>query len=105
MESMDTLLIDRKQVATLLTMEECIVAVEQAFRQRALGEAMPPGILGVHATDGGFHIKAGIFSLRTFPQDKNRSYFLAKSNAKFPANRKRHRLPTIKAYIVSTKSR
>src|SRR5260221_9487165 len=100
MESMDTLLIDRKQVAPLLTMEECIVAVEQAFRQRALGEAMPPGILGVHATDGGFHIKAGILSLRTFPQNKNRSYFVAKTNANFPENRKRNGLPTIQGIIV-----
>ena len=33
----------------------------------------PPGILSVHATDGGFHIKAGILELE-------RPYFAAKTN-------------------------
>ena len=90
---MDTLLIKRKEVSELLTLDECIAAVEEAFKLRALGEAMPPGILGAHATDGGFHVKAGILHLR-------RQYFVAKVNSNFPQNMKRHGLPTIQGIIV-----
>ena len=58
--SSDTLLLKRSEVASLLGIDECMDAVEHAFKMRALGEAAAPGILGIHATDGGFHIKAGI---------------------------------------------
>ena len=58
--SSDTLILKRSEVASLLGIDECMDAVEHAFKMRALGEAAAPGILGIHATDGGFHIKAGI---------------------------------------------
>jgi len=99
MRSMDTLLLNRTQVATLLTIEECIAAVERAFKLRALGEVLPPGILGVHATEGGFHIKAGIMPVRT-SNNLARHYFVAKTNANFPQNMKRNGLPTIQGVIV-----
>jgi alanine dehydrogenase len=91
--SSDTLLINRNEVASLLTIEECISAVEHAFKLRAIGAAKPPGILGVHANDGGFHIKAGILDLGA-------SYFVAKTNANFPENKKKNGLPTIQGIIV-----
>jgi alanine dehydrogenase len=90
---METLLIKRKDVRTLLTMEECITGVEEAFKLRALGKANAPGILGVHAQNGGFHIKAGILNL-------GREYFVSKTNANFPGNAKRHGLPTIQGVVV-----
>ena len=68
-------------------------AVEHAFKMRALGEATAPGILGIHATDGGFHIKAGVLHL-------HRQYFVAKINANFPMNLKRHGLPTIQGVVA-----
>jgi alanine dehydrogenase len=89
----DTLLLKRNEIVRLLTIEECIDAVEHAFKMRALGIAAAPGILGVHAADGGFHIKAGILNL-------GREYFVAKTNANFPENRKRHGLPTIQGVIM-----
>src|SRR5437870_2516646 len=49
-----TLLLSRGDVERLLTIDECIAAVEDAFRQHALGEAAPPGILGMHVQDGSF---------------------------------------------------
>ena len=61
--SSDTLLLKRTEVASLLGIDECMDAVEHAFKMRAMGEAAAPGILGIHATDGGFHIKAGILPL------------------------------------------
>ena len=88
-----TVLLTRSDVASLLTIENCTSAVEHAFRMHGEGKTAPPGVLGVHARDGGFHIKAGILEL-------NRSYFAAKVNANFPQNRKRFRLPLIQGVIV-----
>ena len=91
--SSDTLILNRSDVASLLGIDECIGAVEHAFKMRAMGEAAAPGILGIHATDGGFHIKAGILDLQ-------RPYFVAKINANFPMNPKQHGLPIIQGVIA-----
>lgn len=88
-----TLLLSGREVAALLTIEECMAAVEHAFKTHGEGKTSPPGILGVHARDGGFHIKAGLMEL-------NRSYFAAKVNANFPENAKRFELPTIQGVVV-----
>lgn len=88
-----TLILKRSDVAALLGVEECIAAVEQAFRLHAEGKALPPGVLGMHARTGGFHIKAGLLDL-------NRSYFAAKTNANFPENARRFGLPLIQGVIV-----
>ena len=88
-----TLLLTRGDVADLLPMDACIEAVEHAFRLHGEGRADPPGILGVHARDGGFHIKAGILDL-------GRRYFAAKTNANFPGNPERFGLPTIQGVLL-----
>src|SRR5258705_3717401 len=88
-----TLLLTGRDVAALLSIEECMVAVEHAFKLYGEGKTQPPGILGVHARDGGFHIKAGLLDL-------DRSYFAAKVNANFPDNGKRNGLPTIQGVVV-----
>jgi alanine dehydrogenase len=87
-----TLLLTRKDVSELLTLKDCIQAVEQAFRLQGEGRAAAPGVLGVHAQSGGFHIKAGILPL-------SRNYFAAKTNANFPGNPSRG-LPTIQGVIL-----
>lgn len=92
MRSKGTIILTRSNVAELLRIEDCIEAVEQAFRLHGQGKTQAPGILGVHAVDGGFHIKAGIMDLR-------RSYFVAKANANFPNNHKIG-LPTIQGVII-----
>src|SRR5258705_2203762 len=88
-----TLLLTGRDVTALLSIEECMAAVEHAFRLHGEGRTHPPGILGVHARDGGFHIKAGLLDL-------NRSYFAAKINANFPDNAKRYGLPTIQGVVI-----
>jgi alanine dehydrogenase len=88
-----TLLLKRQDVAALLGIEECIAAVERVFRLQGEGRTAPPGVLGVHAQDGGFHIKAGLLEL-------DRTYFAAKTNANFPQNVKRFGLPLIQGVIV-----
>ncbi|HKE55852.1 MAG TPA: ornithine cyclodeaminase family protein [Pyrinomonadaceae bacterium] len=87
-----TLLLSRCEVAEL-ALEDYIPAMETAFRLYGEGKTLPPGILGIHARDGGFHIKAGLLELE-------RSYFAAKVNANFPHNSSRFGLPLIQGVIV-----
>src|ERR1700682_2835647 len=93
MKPTGTLLLTRQDAAALLTIEESIVAVERAFKLYGEGKTLPPGILGVHARDGGFHIKAGLLEL-------DRPFFAAKVNANFPNNVSRFGLPLIQGVIV-----
>jgi ornithine cyclodeaminase/alanine dehydrogenase-like protein (mu-crystallin family) len=88
-----TLLLRRDDVATLLTMQECIAAVEHAFGLYGEKRAAPPGMLGLHGSHGAFHIKAGFLQLE-------QSYFAAKVNANYPENGERFGLPTIQGVIV-----
>lgn len=88
-----TVLLTRSQVAALLGMDECIGAVEEAFRAHGSGRARSPGALGHPAVDGGFHVKAA--SLRL-----GRSYFGAKTNGNFFHNSERFGLPRIQGVIV-----
>jgi alanine dehydrogenase len=86
-------ILSRRDVVDLLSMGDCIAAVEHAFRLHAQGRTLGPGVLGVPATDGGFHIKAaGLVG--------ERSYFAAKTNANFPDNPQRSGLPTIQGTVV-----
>jgi len=89
----NTLLLTSSEVIELLSIDECIDAVEEAFRLYAQGKAQPPKILGLHVEGGGFHIKAGLMSL-------GRDYFVAKTNANFPGNPKNSGLPTIQGVVV-----
>lgn len=93
MKPAGTLVLKRNDVADLLGIEECIAAVEQAFKLHAEGKTLPPAVLGVHARAGGFHIKAGLLDLK-------RSYFAAKTNANFPENMRRFGLPLIQGVVV-----
>jgi alanine dehydrogenase len=88
-----TLLLKRQEVAALLGLDECIAAVEQAFKSHAEGRSLPPGVLGVHARDGGFHIKAAGLELA-------RPYFAAKVNGNFFQNKQRFGMPNIQGIIA-----
>lgn len=88
-----TLLLTRGDVARLLTLDDAIVAVEQAFRLHGERKAPSPGVLGVHAQGGGFHIKAGLLHL-------DRSYFAAKLNANFFANAEKLGIPNIQGVVL-----
>jgi len=90
---MSILVLSRADVFDLLSLPDCIGAVETAFRLHAEGRTLGPGVLSVPATDGGFHIKAaGLIG--------DRRYFAAKTNANFPANPRRFGLPTIQGMVV-----
>src|SRR5262245_37095131 len=88
-----TLVLSRTEVIDLLPLPACLDAVERAFRFHAEGRTLGPGVLSVHASGGGFHIKAaGLVG--------ERSYFAAKTNANFSENPRRWGLPTIQGTIV-----
>ena len=87
-----TLLLSRSEVAGLLSIEEYIAAVERVFHLYGEGKTEPPGILGVHAHDGAFHIKAGLLEF-------DKSFFAAKINANFPQNANRFGLPLIQGMV------
>lgn len=93
MNSQEVLAITPRDVAALLTMDDCIVAVENAFRQHGEGKALPPGVLSMHVPGGGFHVKAGVLDL-------GRQYFAAKVNGNFPGNGAQFGLPTIQGMVV-----
>ena len=86
-------LISGKEVLSLLRLEECIEAVENAFKQYAEGKTSEPGVLAMHQRQGGFHIKAG-------SMDLSQPYFVAKVNGNFPSNRSLYNLPTIQGLIM-----
>jgi hypothetical protein len=88
-----TLILSRSDVVELLSLHECIEAVEHAFRLHSEGRTFGPGVLGIRAADGSFHIKAaGLMD--------ERAYFAAKTNANFPDNPRRFGLPTIQGAVL-----
>lgn len=88
-----TLVLTRGDVRDLLGLDDCIAAVEGAFRLHAEGKSLSPGVLAVRAPEGGFHIKAAGLKL-------GRLYFAAKVNGNFSGNPARHGLPAIQGVIV-----
>lgn len=87
------LFLSPQEVRELLTMGECIAAVEESFRLHGEGKAAAPGVLSMHALHGAFHIKAGVLNLV-------RPYFAAKVNGNFPENNARFGLPSIQGLII-----
>lgn len=88
------LFLSRQDVRAELGLADCITAVEDVFRDHALGQVpVAPGVLGAHLNDGGFHVK-------TAGAGTDPCYFAAKINANFPLNPARHHLPTIQGLIA-----
>jgi ornithine cyclodeaminase/alanine dehydrogenase-like protein (mu-crystallin family) len=89
----ETRVLTRGDVQALLGWDECIEAVESAFRLHAEGRSLAPGVLGVRAPHGGFHVKAAGL-------ERGRLYFAVKTNANFSDNPRRHGLPAIQGVVV-----
>jgi len=85
-----TLIFTKDDVHQLLSIDDCIAAVESVFRRFGEGSIAPPSSLGVHVDGGGFHIKAAAVD----------RMFAAKLNANFPSNPSKHQLPTIQGVLV-----
>ena len=78
-------LLSRRDVASLLTIDDCIDAVERIFGMLGRGDVPPPAVAAVHVAGGAFHIKAAAAGNR----------FAAKINGNFFAA-----VPRIKGVIV-----
>jgi alanine dehydrogenase len=87
------LLLDKSTVASLLTLDECIAAVERAFADSARGDTLATALLHVDGKDGEFHVKAGGL---LHPD----ALFACKVNGGFFQNRARHDLPNIQGLIL-----
>lgn len=87
------LLLSRADIRALLDMDSCIAAIEAGFQAQADGATLPAGVLGTHATDGGFHVKAAGLTL-------DRAYYACKINANFPENPVRHGIPTVQGVVA-----
>lgn len=88
-----TLLLGRGEIARLLSLPDCISAVEEVFRAYGEGKVPPAGVLGIKSEAGGLHIKAGYLP-------GSRNYIVAKLNTNFAGNRKHGSLPTIQGLIL-----
>ena len=93
MQTEGTLLLRRSDVEELLSLRDCIDAVEEVFRLQGQGKVPGSEILGVKAPNGGLHVKAGLLP-------HGQSYIVAKLNTNFPGNRTQSRWPTIQGLIA-----
>lgn len=93
MQTEPVLLLNRSEVEQLLSLAECIDAVEKVFRLQGEGKIPRSEILAVQAPSGGMHVKAGFL-----PGRKN--YLVAKLNTNFPDNPAHFGLPTIQGVII-----
>jgi|SRR5579864_81002 len=88
-----TLLLNRSEVAKLLTLDETITAVENAFRLHGEGKALKPALMHLCSNEGEFHIKAGGLELE-------RRYVAIKANSGFFQNMTRLSLPNIRGLVI-----
>ena len=84
-----TRLLSRDDVGSVVTLQDCIAAVEQVFREYAEGRLPRSESLVFAVEHGTFHVKAA-----------RAGVFAAKINANFPANPATHGFPTIQGLIV-----
>jgi alanine dehydrogenase len=89
-----TLVLGRRDVAELLSLQTCIDVVEDAFRLLGRKEISPAALLSMHAGTGGFHVKAALFP------SGGKQYFAAKCNANFSDNFQRFGLPAIQGLLI-----
>jgi len=93
MQAESTLLLNRSDVQQLLSLTECLDAVEKVFRCQGEGKIPGPGILGVRTQNGGLHVKTACLT-------GAKTYIATKLNTNFPQNHARFGLPTIQGVIV-----
>src|SRR5262245_62360110 len=93
MQTESTLLFNRSDVQELLSLAECIDAVEKVFHRQGEGKIPPSGILGVRTQSGGLHVKTACLG-------GAKNYIVAKLNTNFPQNDARFGKPTIQGVIV-----
>jgi len=87
------ILLDRKDIKSLLSFPDYLRAVEEAFRLRAEGKSLSPVMAHVDAIDGEFHIKGGGLLA-------DEPLFAVKVNGGFFQNGAKYGLPSIQGLIL-----
>jgi alanine dehydrogenase len=88
-----TMLLTRSAIRSLMTFEEYVRVVEEAFGLYAQGKTLKPGMMQIDAKEGEFHVKAGGLTL-------SKPYFALKANGGFFHNRERFGMPNIQGAIL-----
>jgi ornithine cyclodeaminase/alanine dehydrogenase-like protein (mu-crystallin family) len=88
-----TLLLNRQDIISLMSLSDYVQIVEDAFRLYAEGKTLEPGLLHIDAPTGEFHIKGGGLQLQ-------RTYCGVKVNAGFFQNRALFGMPNIQGTII-----
>ena len=88
-----SLLLNKTDIKSLLSLSECIEIVENAFRLHAEGKVLKSDLLHIDSDEGEFHIKAGGIK-------NDGIYFGLKSNSGFFQNKIRYGLPNIQGLIL-----
>jgi alanine dehydrogenase len=91
------LLLNRSEIASLLSFPDYMRSVEEAFRLHAEGRSLEPALAHVDADQGEFHIKAGGLRGPT-------PYFAVKVNGGFFQNRAKFGLPNIQGLILLSRA-
>jgi ornithine cyclodeaminase/alanine dehydrogenase len=89
-----SVLLTGRDIRALFSVEECIPAVEEAFRLHSEGKSFKPQMIHVETADGQFHIKAGGLAF------DDAASFCVKINSDFSLNLERYGLPSIQGVIV-----
>ena len=88
-----SLIFNRTDIQSLMSLSEHIEVVENAFKLYSEGKILSPDLLHIDSGEGEFHIKAGGLK---FPK----IYFGLKSNGGFFQNRVKYDLPNIQGLII-----
>jgi ornithine cyclodeaminase/alanine dehydrogenase-like protein (mu-crystallin family) len=88
-----TLLLSRRDISDLISLEDCIRVVEDAFRMYSEGRSLKPEMMHVDSVDGEFHVKGGDLELQ-------KRLFGLKINGDFPGNPDRFGMPSLHGVII-----
>ncbi len=88
-----TLIFNRSDIQSLITLKEHISVAENAFRLYAEKQILAPDLLHIDSDEGEFHVKVGGLKLP-------KVYFGLKSNGGFFKNKSRNGLPNIQGLII-----
>lgn len=92
-ENSDLLVLNKSEITSMISPDDYFSAMEEAFRKRAEGQTLAPGLMHADVEAGEFHIKSGGLKL-------DKTYFALKANGGFFENRVKYGLPNIIGLIV-----
>lgn len=96
---MSALLLSADDVQAHLSPDDCLAAVDAAFRASRAGAAHAPAPMHLDGEGGGLHAKGAVMRI------SEALYAAVKVNANFPGNPERNGLPTVQGVVVLSDAR